>query len=104
MKTTFLGIFVYAVLFPSLVGAFYNNDNFENSLQSQPAWFNGDNNGGFYGETVDGQSFTQKPIPNAYQLRIHKFSIGDAYFYISDKGVFKARGDLAAISIYFSLV
>jgi hypothetical protein len=103
MKKTFLGLFMLTLLLPSSVGAFYNNDSFWNSYQAQPVWFNQDNNGGFYGELADGMTFTQKPIANVYSLRIHKFSVGDNYFYISDKGVIRASGDLAAISIYLSL-
>lgn len=104
MKTTFLGLFVTAFLFPSLVGAFYDNNSFWNSYQSQPVWFTQDSNGGFYGETADGMKFTQKPIANVFSLRIHKFSVGEVFFYISDKGVIRANGDLVAISIYFSIV
>lgn len=104
MKTTFLGFFMIAFLFPSLAGAFYDNSLFDNSYQSQPVWFTQDSDGGFYGEMMDGQKFTQKPIANDYMLRIHKFSMGTAFFYVSDKGVIRAKGDLAAISIYLSLV
>lgn len=104
MKKTFLGLFVTAFLFPSLVGAFYDNNSFFSSYQSQPVWFTQDSNGGFYGEMADGMKFTQKPITNVFSLRIHKFSIGEAYFYMSDKGLINAESDLAAISIYFSIV
>ncbi len=100
-----IGLFVFvAILVPHEAGAFYTNKNFWTAEHEAPAWFEADGNGGFYGETVAGNTFTQKPVTNSFNIKLHKFSIDAAYFYISDRGVIKAPNDLMALSIYFTLV
>lgn len=69
---------------------------------TKPAWFESDGNGGFYGETLEGVAFTQSVIANQAGIKLHRFSIGTAYFYITDKGVIEAPSDIAAISIYLT--
>lgn len=100
-----IGLFVFvAVLTPHLAGAFYTNQNIWTTEHEAPAWFLEDGYGGFYGETVAGTAFTQKPVTNSFNIKLHKFSIDAAYFYISDRGVIEAPNDLIALSIYFTLV
>lgn len=100
-----LGLFVLiAILMPHSVGAFYTNQNIWTTEHEAPAWFEVDGKGGFYGETVAGTVFTQKPVTNSFNIKLHKFSIDAAYFYISDRGVIEAPNDLIALSIYFTLV
>ncbi len=100
-----IGLFVFvAILIPHVAGAFYTNQNFWTTEHEAPAWFEADGQGGFYGETVAGTAFTQKPITNSFNIKLHKFSIDAAYFYISDRGVIQAPNDLMALSIYFTLV
>ncbi len=89
-------------LLPNTVGAYYTQDTYWSSEHEQPAWFESDSKDGFYGETVGGTYFTQNPIINSSNIRLHKFAIGSAFFYISDKGIIKADGDLNAVSIYLS--
>lgn len=97
-------IVILGLCLPSFSAAFYSNDTFFDSYQAEPAWFQQDDNGGFFGETVDGFTFAQKSIVGNFSGRIQKFSIGEAYFYVSDKGIIIASGDLSAISIYLSIV
>lgn len=57
----------------------------------------------FIGVTVSGQLFTQSRILSVDPIRIHKFSIGDLSFYISDRGYIEAPDDTTAVSIYLAL-
>lgn len=58
----------------------------------------------FTGKTTTGEDYSQYRIVSDRTVRIHKFTLGDLQFYISDYGVFTADDDLQALSIYFSLV
>lgn len=71
-------------------------------LAEKPVWFEQDDFGGFYGETESGLSFTQRTIVNDYSIRLHKFTISDTFWYITDRGVIEAGNDLVAISIYLA--
>lgn len=92
------------ILYPQISFSYYDNDTYWTAPHQQPAWFEADTMGGFFGETVDGVSFTQRPVTNEQNLRLHKFVIGSAFFYISNKGIIKAESDLHAVSIYLTLV
>ena len=72
-------------------------------LSEKPRWFQAGSLGGFYGETEQGTYFSQRPVANAASIRLHKFTIADVYFYVSDKGVIYAESDLEALSVYFTL-
>lgn len=78
----------------------YTNDNFFTAIHDEPNYFLQDDHGNFYGETLTGKYFTQHLITNSYNVRLYKFSIDEAFFYISDQGVIKAESDLVALSIY----
>ncbi len=101
-----LPVLVFALyLVPLPSAAFYSLDTFDLAgTHSAPASFASDGNGGFFGTTVDDKTFTQTPVANDLNIKLHKFAIDDAFFYVSDLGAFMAHSDLAAISIYFSLV
>lgn len=58
--------------------------------------------GGFYGVTTDGELFRQYPLFTDSSILIHKFAIGTAFFYVSDRGFIKASSDLVAISMYLA--
>ncbi len=81
----------------------YTNDNFLTSTHEQPVSFTYDGFGGFYGYTVSGRLFTQTPVINTMGVKLQKFSIDKAFFYMSDKGQIWAKNDLAAISIYLTM-
>lgn len=100
-----LGVFLAIVLvgLPFGAVAFYDMSNFWSAEHEAPAWFESDGAGGFYGATVAGTLFTQNPVLIDSGVRMHKFVIGEAFFYISDKGVIRAENDLRALSIYFTL-
>lgn len=95
---------VLLCLSPRSGGAYYTYENFFSVPHEPPAWFLMDNYGGFYGETIGGHAFSQKPITNDFGIRLHKFSIGTAFFYVSDRGVIAAESDVKALSIYFGRV
>jgi len=80
----------------------YTNDNFWSTPHEQPMTFMSDGFGGFYGYTVSGRLFEQKPILADRGVRLHRFQIEDAYFYISDRGVIRATDDLEALSHYLA--
>ena len=56
---------------------------------------------GFQGELTSGIPFTQVNIVNDY-TKLQKFTLEDAYWYISDKGIIYADTDLEALSIYLA--
>ncbi len=99
----FLLAIAFACLLPLPAGAFYTNDSFALDVEHvAPATFTADGAGGFYGTTVDSRAFTQKPVANDLGIKLHKFTIDDAFFYIGQNGAFKAENDLAALSIYLA--
>ncbi len=103
MKKCIFFLLVGVILYPFAVGASYTMENFWTTEHEEPAWFESDGVGGFYGETVGGTSFSQHPVFTNTDIRLHKFAIGTAYFYISDRGIIQAVDDLRALSIYLSL-
>ncbi len=100
MINILLGIAVILLAQPLTAAAAYDMDNFWSTPHEAPAWFSSDNNGGFYGETTGGQTFSQKPVLNTAGIRLQKFVIGSAFFYVSDRGVIMAMDDISAVSIY----
>jgi len=80
----------------------YTNANYHTSTHEQPLDFARDGQGGFYGHTTSGRLFTQTKIINSLGIDFYKFSIDEAFFYMSDKGQIWADSDLAAISIYLA--
>ena len=103
MKNILASLAIVMVMQPVEVAAFYDMGNLWTAAHEAPAWFLSDGLGGYYGATVAGTSFTQNPVLNNSQVRLHKFAIDEAFFYISDRGVIKAESDLRALSIYFTL-
>jgi len=109
-----LRLFICAILlvsavYPTLLKAApaldpYTAENFWLLPHTQPVWFEADQNGGFYGETIDGVSFSQSLITNDAGIRLQRFTIGTANIYISDKGVIDAPNDLTAVSMYLALI
>jgi hypothetical protein len=54
------------------------------------------------GVTTSGLLFSQHRIVSASDIRIHKFSIAQSFFYISDRGIIEAPDDLRALSMYLA--
>jgi hypothetical protein len=84
------------------IPAVYTNDNFIDAQHDAPKSFSLDSSGGFYGITHSGKYFTQQPVINNLNIRLHKFAIDEASFYMSDKGLISAPSDLVALSIYLT--
>lgn len=80
----------------------YTNDNIWTSTHDVPVEFWQDELGNFYGITETGKSFSQVNVANDFGVRLQKFSIDQAYFYVSDQGIIKANDDLTALSIYLT--
>ncbi len=80
----------------------YTNDNYWTSPHDKPVSFTQDKLGNFQGMTETGKTFTQTVVNNDLSISLQKFTIDEAYFYISDIGVIKANSDLVALSIYLS--
>lgn len=91
-----------SLLFPALTLAYGVTDIQNPLLDETPAWLMSDSLGGFYGKTQTGLSFTQQSVVNDYSIKLHKFTVSDTFWYITDKGVIEAGNDLVAISIYLA--
>jgi len=80
----------------------YTNDNFWSSAHDQPLSFTQDKAGNFSGVTVTGKIFTQTNITNSANIRLQRFAIDKAFFYISDRGIIIAPNNVKALSVYFN--
>ncbi len=86
------------------IPATYTNDNFWVSEHDKPQSFTQDALGNFSGTTETGKVFYQRNIENTLAVRLQRFSIDEAYFYVSDRGIIIAPTDTVALSIYLSRV
>lgn len=107
-KVLLVAIFAIAVALPqggvsAAIPAVYTNDNFFSSEHEVPASFEQDLLGNFYGRTTTGKIFSQVNIENTLGVRLQKFSIDEAYYYITDRGIITAQNDITALSIYLTL-
>lgn len=100
-------VFLASLLLPLSAGAVvpetYTMDNFFTTEHDRPVSFSVDSLGNMFGYTETGKFFSQVNIANSLQIRLQKFSIDEAYFYISDKGTIVASDDLSALSIYLTM-
>lgn len=91
---------------PSLVRAAipatYTNANYWESEHDKPVQFYQDTFGNFYGTTATGKAFSQTSVENTLSVRLQKFMIDEAFFYVSDKGIIRAKDDMMALSIYLA--
>lgn len=102
MKKITLFILWLSLVLPGGVMAYGVTDIQNPLLDQAPAWLMSDSLGGFYGETETGLLFTEQSVVNDYSIKLHKFTISDTFWYITDKGVIEAENDLVAISIYLA--
>lgn len=84
------------------IPAVYTNENFWTSPHDQPVSFSRDAAGNFSGRTLTGKIFTQTAVVTDLNIRLHRFAIDEAFFYISNRGIIIAPTDLAATSIYLN--
>lgn len=101
-----LGCSLWAVFSPAeaAVPTTYTNNNFLSSEHDKPAVFSRDQQGNFSGVTESGKSFAQHTVNNTLSIRLQRFSIDQAFFYVSDRGVIWADTDTAALSIYLTRI
>ena len=86
------------------IPALYTNENFFTSKHDAPVSFVQDALGNFSGVTESGKTFTQRPVVTDIQVRLHRFAIDEAYFYVSSLGIILADNDTTALSIYLARV
>ena len=80
----------------------YTNDNIWSSQHDIPLSWESDGAGGYSGVTKTGKTFWQQPVANDQSVRLHRFGIDRAFFYVSRIGLIQAQSDLEALSIYLS--
>lgn len=99
-------VLAIAGLFPlvsqAAIPAVYTNANLATSEQDKPVSLYRDSTGGFYGYTATGKRYQQVLVANDLGVRLMRFSIDQAFFYVSDRGVIYAPDNLTALSIYFA--
>ncbi len=80
----------------------YTNDNIWVSEHDRPVTVEQDMFGNFTGTTATGKVFYQNNIENSLSIRLQRFAIDEAFFYVSDKGIIIAPNDTVALSIYLT--
>jgi hypothetical protein len=80
----------------------YSNDTFLTAQHDLPISFTQDASGNFTGVTTTGKLFSQNIITNSLDIRLQRFAIDEAFFYVSDRGVIFADSDTVALSIYLT--
>lgn len=91
-------------IFAHPVGAFmYTQDNINTTYHETPFSFTVTAEGEAFGLTLSGMAFSQTNITTIPGVRMQRFVIGAASWYVSDHGVIWADTDLEALSIYLSL-
>jgi len=101
----FVGMLLAILVSPAAanIPAVYTNDNIWTSTHDTPVTINLDAEGNFYGETETGKVYRQTNIENSLGIRLHKFSIDEAFWYVSDRGIIEAPSNVVALSIYLTL-
>jgi hypothetical protein len=103
MKTFVANVLLLGILWNPVVAIAFSGSISNAILADKPLWFAFDTTGGMYGATESGYTFSQTPVLLDVAVRMQKFTIGAASYYISDRGIIDAPSDLAALSIYLSL-
>ncbi len=80
----------------------YTNNNIWTSEHDMPVTVTADERGNFSGTTATGKLYYQYHIENSLAIRLMRFQIDDAFFYISDHGIIVASSDTVALSIYLT--
>ena len=105
IKSLFVFLAALTCLLPSLsYGYTYDNATIHTVYQEAPRQFEVDEHGNTVGTTVSGMSFRQYSIANSYGIRLQRFEIGLAFWYVSDRGIIWADNDITALSVYLSRV
>ena len=105
IKSLFVFLAILVCSFPSWSYAYtYDNATIHTVYHEAPSQFEVDERGNTVGTTVSGMSFRQYSIANSYGIRLQRFEIGLAYWYVSDRGIIWAENDITALSVYLSRV
>jgi predicted RND superfamily exporter protein len=105
LKSVLGFVALLALVSPLTVQAYvYDNANIHYAYHEAPTSFSVDKHGETQGATVSGMLFTQRNVTVDQNIRLQRFEIGLAYWYVSDKGVIWADNDLVALSVYLSRV
>ncbi len=85
-------------------GYVYTQENIHYAYHEAPSTFSITSDGTMVGATLSGIPFRQYNVTHGYDIRLQRFEIGVAHWYISDQGIIWANSDLEALSIYLSQV
>lgn len=79
----------------------YTNDNFwsDSTTHDRPISFTVDEEGNVHGATETGKIFSQVNVPNEQGIRLQKFMIDEAFYYIYERGIIRADSDAAALKV-----
>jgi hypothetical protein len=108
MKNVLGGLLVFCLMLVSvhpvsaIVPSVYTNANFFLMTHDKPVSFTQDPFGNFSGFTESGKYFTQRTVTSSVQVRLQRFAIDEAHFYVSNLGVIEAETDTIALSIYLA--
>lgn len=82
-----------------------NNQNLTTSpiCNVPPAEFTVDEDGEAYGTLESGVPFSQTNVSNDLGVRLQKFTLQQAFWYVSDRQTIYAPNDITALSIYLTL-
>lgn len=92
------GLFLSAT--PSAQAYLYDATNIHTTYHEAPVSFTLDVSGNATGKTVSGTAFQQYTVPNDDGVRLQRFEIGLAHWYVSDRGVIWADTDHEALLTY----
>jgi len=100
-----IGMLLAVLVLPvsASIPAVYTNDNIWTSTHDVPVSIERDALGNFFGSTETGKLYRQINIENSLNIRLQKFMIDEAFFYVSDRGIINAPSNVIALSIYLSL-
>lgn len=81
-----------------------SNYNWQHSERctAPPDYFVVEENGEVWGHLTSGVQFTQTNVTNELGIRLQRFQMENAFWYVSDKGDIHADSDVEALSIYLS--
>jgi len=80
------------------------NANWQHSpyCTAEPDWFIVNDDGSSFGQLTSGAQFTQRNVSNDLGVRLQRFQLEEAFWYVTDKGDIHAETDIQALSIYLS--
>jgi uncharacterized protein YggE len=103
IKTSFIAAIALTGLLPTTTAAqTYSNDTFWGTQHAKPDSFTVTSTGEAYGTTTTGIAFRQVNVVTDSDVRLQRFQIQEAYFYVSDRGIIRADNSTQALSMYIA--